>query len=451
MLAADHGLPHLKVACDAERMRQILTTHLRSHGNHVPNVQHCQIYRIRYRPGRRCVLQYELTMNDPVTGREQTHWITGRIYADDQVQRTRKNLPDSLEARDLSDHLLPFQPVSFISELRMYLQVFPYDRRIRTLPILMKEPSPELSDTLLSRFGPGAWRSGTCRIEPVCYRSGQRAILRYRVQARDITTNRTEQRGFYVKVYRNNEGENTHRLLQLLSVSSGNDSTAVESPVAYLKRLRALVVEQAPGTSLRQILLDGRESVPAMRKVARTLAGFNQQELRSDALHTHKDELADLKHVAKTLRTVCSPLSAEVDAIVADVGEKLVAVPPAPTHRDLKPEHIWLDGERVVLIDLDRFAGADPVQDAAKLLVRTLAMPILLALPAGATTEAAQAFADEYFDHVPRSWRTRLPVKYAVATLHLAAHIFRDQVPNWPDKIAILLESARDSMKGRIW
>ena len=63
----------------------------------------------------------------------------------------------------------------------------------------------------------------------------------------------------------------------------------------------------------------------------------------------------------------------------------------------------------------------------------------------------AQAFAEECFSHVPRTWRRRLPIHYAVAVLKVSVGFFGRQVPGWPDKIAALVEQAGDSLAGRVW
>ena len=52
---------------------------------------------------------------------------------------------------------------------------------------------------------------------------------------------------------------------------------------------------------------------------------------------------------------------------------------------------------------------------------------------------AAQAFAEEYFAQVPKSWRSRLPFHYAGANLHLAVSFFRSQEPGWREQLPALI------------
>jgi hypothetical protein len=109
-----------------------------------------------------------------------------------------------------------------------------------------------------------------------------------------------------------------------------------------------------------------------------------------------------------------------------------------------------VDGERTIFIDLDSLAKADPVLDPAHLLVR-LAKPAQFPIPRQRARTAAREFAEEYFAHVPGGWQERLPYHYAGALLKAAQGFFRRQVPDWPDRIATLLEEGRASLAGRVW
>ena len=141
----------------------------------------------------------------------------------------------------------------------------------------------------------------------------------------------------------------------------------------------------------------------------------------------------------------------EVESIIGGVLAGLQEIPLRPTHRDLKPDHIFLDGERTIFIDLDSFAKADPVLDPAYLLARLAAMPALFPIAPERTHAAAREFAEEYFAHVPSTWQERLPFHYAGALLKMSFGLFGRQAPDWPEKVTTLLEEARASLAGRVW
>ncbi len=277
--------------------------------------------------------------------------------------------------------------------------------------------------------------------------------MRYTVQARDVATGRSAEKRFYVKTYADERGARTHQGLQALyeRADASRDGVTVGRPIAYVKDLSALVQEEAPGISLHQILLADRESVAAVRKVARAVAAFNQEAVAISSHHASPDEAAALKRSADLLRWGCPQLRADVEAIVGAIASGRADTPRGPTHGDLKPEHFLLDDDRISLLDLHSFALADPVLDPATVLAQLSGLRFRVPVPYDRLRIATRAFAEEYFARAPRAWRSRLPLHYAGAILNVAVSFFRRQEPRWPDTIASMVQQARDSLTGKIW
>ena len=451
---ADPSFPQLQVAGDPESMRVVFQKHLRPLNNKAYQVRDCRLSRIRYRRGDRCVLQYTLRLAEADTGSERIQWVTGVMYAGDKTRRKWEKLRVSYP-KDISEIISTFEPFFFIPELGMLVQVFPYDRRLPTLPLLIAEPLPELELPLLARFGPGNWRTEAWNVEPVRYRAGLGAALRLTVQGQDDATGRRVERRFYAKVYRDEgQGQQTHQVLRELWKQAGanGEGFTVARPLSYLRDLRTLLQEEAPGTPLEEILLGDRDPTEAVRRVAQALAAFNQGDAPPTTRpHLLADQVAVLERARRLLGWACPHLRVEVESIIEGVLAGLKEVPLRPTHRDLKPDHIFVDGERTIFIDLDSFAKADPVLDPAHLLARLAAMPALFPVPRQRARAAAREFAEEYFAHVPSTWQERLPFHYAGTLLEVAHGFFRRQAPDWPGKIATLLEEARASLAGGVW
>ena len=111
--------------------------------------------------------------------------------------------------------------------------------------------------------------------------------------------------------------------------------------------------------------------------------------------------------------------------IVEAVALGLESAPSSLIHGDLKPDHILIDGDRVALIDFDLFGAADPVVDVAHLLA-FLGKPQERSRSRREETEdVGQIFVDEYFRHVPDSWRARLPLHHAMTSIHRAVGLCR--------------------------
>jgi Phosphotransferase enzyme family len=452
--AADPAFPQLEIATNPGLMKQTFRTHLRPVGGKVYDIEDCRFIRLRYRQDSRRFLLYTLRLLEPDTGRERDVQITWIIYAEkNKAEQAWRKLKATDPRQEIPDAWLTFEPVSFVPELDMLVQVFPYDRRLPTLPLVMAGPPPELEPVLLGRFGPGDWRIQAWNVEPIRYRD-QGAVLRYTGKARNAATGGRTEKSFYAKVYRHEKGEQTYQALRALwrRTSANGEGFTVVRPLAYLSDLRALILEEAPGTPLDEILLAESDPTAAVRRVAQGLAAFNQGDAPATTQrHLLADQAAVLERARRLLGWACPHLRLEVESIIEGVLAGLEEVPLRPTHRDLKPDHIFVDGECTIFIDLDSLAKADPVLDPAYLLARLAAMPALFPIPPERTRTAAREFAEEYFAHVPSTWQERLPFHYAGALLKISFGLFGRQVPDWPDRIATLLEEARASLAGRVW
>jgi hypothetical protein len=357
--------------------------------------------------------------------------------------------------QEISSALRTFEPVSFIPELKMLVQLFPFDRRLPALPLCMRDPSAEIESLVLARFGPGNWQTESWNVEPIRYRAGLAVVLRYTVQASDKATRRREKRRFYAKIYRDEKGGEIYDVLKALwerdNVSGGHFTVA--RPIAYLSDLHALIQEEASGISLQEILLRGQahEAESVARRVARTLAALHLDRISTTRHHPVQDEVAVLEKIRKTLQWASPHLKEELYAIVNDILRSLEGVPLRPTHLDLKTDHILLDNNHCTLLDLDSFALADPVLDAAHILAQIVGLKFRPAASHERLRMAAGAFTEEYFNHVPGGWRRRLPSLYAGAALKVALGFFRRQEPEWPERVRVMVAEAKDSLAGKVW
>ena len=451
---ADPAFPQLGIATDPGLMKETFRTHLRPVGGKVYDIEDCRLTRIRYRQDSSRFLLYTLRLLEPDTGRERDLQVTGLLYAEEnRAEQAWRKLQATDPRQKIPNAWLTFEPVSYVPELDMLVQVFPYDHRLPALPVLVAGPPPELEPLLLTRFGPGDWRVEAWNVELVRYRGQGEAVLWCTASARNAATGRRTERRFYAKVHRHEKGEQTYQTLRALRSQAGarEEGFTVVRPVAYLSDLRALILEEAPGTPLDEILLRDRDTTGAVRRVAQALAAFNQGDAPATTRrHLLADEVAVLERAGRVLGWACPHLRPEVEFIIKGVLAGLEEVPLRPTHRHLSPGHIFLDGERTMFIDLDSFAKADPVLDPAHLLAR-LAMPALFPIPRQRARTAAREFAEEYFAHVPGAWHDRLPFHYAGALLKISVGSFERQEPDWLGRIATLLEEAKASLAGRVW
>ena len=247
-----------------------------------------------------------------------------------------------------------------------------------------------------------------------------------------------------MKAYRDLQGARTHRaLLALRSALSGRGFTVPE-PVAYLEDHRALFQEEVSGRSLADVLLARDDTAPVMERVAEALAAFHREVPAPARRRTKSDELDDVRRAAALVTWVRPALTDTVQGVVACVAERLDDVKPAATHGDLKPDHIVLSGDSLTVLDLDWFAGSDPVTDVGSMIAPLTGMAYRRPPLAPWIEGVGRAFADAYFARVPSTWQRRFPPHDAAALLHEAAAFFRHQLPNWPHLMDAIVQRAME-------
>jgi Ser/Thr protein kinase RdoA (MazF antagonist) len=222
----------------------------------------------------------------------------------------------------------------------------------------------------------------------------------------------------------------------------------VVKPIAYLSELRTLALEEASGTALQQILVSDPGSLEAVRRVARAVAAFNQDNLGITQRHSLADQFDDVKRASSLVQWACPQARADVKLIAAAVLAGLDEVPPVPIHRDLKTDHIFLAGDRVIFIDLDSVLLGDAVRDPAHLFAHIITRVGLDSMPSERARAAASAFVEEYFLRVPRSWRNRFPLHCAGALIEVAGGVFKRQEPGWPEKVSVAIQAAQRALSG---
>jgi hypothetical protein len=444
---ADPDFPQLETASDARLMLEVFRKHLKAVSGKAYRIEECIPFRFRCRQSTaRCVLQYTLRVVDSSSGRRSEQWVTGLVYAGaGEAERLWRELRAADPRREIPEQWLVFEPVAFIPELEMLVQVFPFDRKLPNLRLVLDGAAHQLEPLLLAGLEPGHWGVEERTIEPMRYRTELGAALRYTLGARDRVTGKGETRRCYLKVYRNERGAQTFQLLHALAdnARAGGGPYEVVRPIAYVPELRTLALEEARGTALQQILLRGDDWSAALRAVARAVAAFNQADLPLTERHSLADQLADVNRAASLVQWACPELRARVEALTASVGGGLTDMPPAPIHRDLKTDHIFVSGDRVCFIDLDSVVLGDPVRDPAHLVAHIMARVGLDALPVDEARRAADVFADEYFAHVPPGWRQQFPLHCAGALIEVAGGIFKRQEPRWTEKVAAAVAEAQ--------
>jgi hypothetical protein len=275
-------------------------------------------------------------------------------------------------------------------------------------------------------------------------------VLHFTVHARNSSSGEQAEKHFFAKIYRDEKGEEVYQVLCSLMFGKAETTErfSVAKPVGYFPELRVLIQEAATGTSFQQLLVESNDldAVSSARKVARALAAFHLNSVPTSRTHRIPDEASVIEARGRTLKWSSPALREEIDQVVKTVVSRLEEVPLRPSHLDLKTDHVLFDNDRYTLLDFDSFALSDPVLDAAHLLAQIRGLRFRFSVSLERLQEAAEAFKEEYFAHVPGDWRHRLSHNYAGATLKVAVGFFRRQEPQWQSTVASLIAEARASI-----
>ncbi|MBA2519529.1 MAG: hypothetical protein H0V24_07670 [Chloroflexia bacterium] len=425
-------------------MRTILQQHLHALGGEPRAIRECRIVdAFRTTLVGPCWVTYDVQFETANAARGATARVTGVLYRDAKKARAAFDELDRFWATGGGAAPVT-QPFFSLPELNMLLVVFLYDPYLPALASLMLGPPPAIEPLLLGPLGTGDWRAGGWDVEPIRYRFGKIATLRLSARA-------LEARAFAKVYFHDDKGAHAYQAFaRLRERATQGAAFSVPAPLAYDDELGTLFLEDVPGTSLEDPFRRGEEATAAVRRTAAALAELHLSDLAvaEPRIDLH-NELGRLERSAELLRSARAELAPAVDQIVGAAVERLAEVPPAPTLGDFKAAHVLVDGDRLGLIDVDQLAGSDPVLDVARFMTQLWSAAPEFALPSKRTRAIAMEFAEEYFTHAPRSWRARLPVRYAMAlVVHIAARHWR-QEPDWPDQAEAFVAEAMTAVTGR--
>lgn len=452
---------HFDSLSDPEQMRAILAPFLQPPGKTTYAVDSCSVDMVR-KAAARCLLQYTVQLRNLDTGETRSEIITGVAYGGDRAERMWERIQSSETELDRPMPGSGLLPMAFVPELQLLIQVFPFDHRLPGLFHLTSDPPAEVVSIVQDEFGPGEWRLARWDAETVRYHVDMRAMVRLDVQAIEQVSHEQRAIRLYAKVYAEAEaGAEAFAIQTLLWQFAAENAApfAVAKPVAWLPELQTLLLGEVTGTSLLDLLRQKDESAPAMHMTARAFAALHQLPLvdfLADRSREVRDESARLDRLAGAIIEAApnlEPLVNEIaDAIRSSPGEPVLG----PTHFDLKPGHVLLDGQHVALLDFDKLQAADPLVDIASFAVNLGKLRGGNRRQPEKARATAEAFLADYFSRVPADWSARFPACYATALLAEAVNSGRGQHGRGQrtdrlDRMETMVKEAHETMLANRW
>ena len=225
---------------------------------------------------------------------------------------------------------------------------------------------------------------------------------RFVVQAQ-LRSGAGEECAYALKVYADDFGERVWAHAQALGRHLQPNHRLVCLPNRYIPHERMLVFPWFEGEFLNRIV-DGRKP-ELLRQAARLVADLHRVPVVPERLTTARELLAETQARADRLANCWPPTRDVVEPLLnglQDVVAWLDPADPAPVHGDLGSAQFVWTGERLVLLDLDRFGYTDPAYDAGHFLAqleRTCLVDDAL-LPHAESWVAA--FRDTYLSVMPQ-------------------------------------------------
>lgn len=402
---------------DHDAMRDTLTRELHALSGTPLRVHDLTIDYFRQSPTR-IAAQYTLDLESD-NGVRDAQIITVAHFTDGRVARQWKRM--RADAPDADNPVGRFQlpGAAFSDDIQSIVQAFPFDARLPGLreivagtPDMRRLVAHGDADTIES------WQ-----VEVVRYRPDMRAMARIDVGFGD--TRRATTQRLYAKAYREiEEGQRAYDLLSALAASAAaTDDFHAPSPLAYDADLRVLLIAEATGDRLLDIIRQNDDRAPkAVRRAARAVAAMHAASVPPALLPaTSPDRDAQFADVTDRLLRGFPDQAGAVQALASQIEAAFHPAPLRPTHYDLKQGHILVNPEIVTILDFDKMAMGDPLIDVANVVATLGAEREGSARRAAVRENLADIFVEEYFSRVPADWAALFPAHLARATLVEAA------------------------------
>jgi len=389
-------------------------------------IQDCSIERVKYKPGKNCLLCYQLEIRDRVT--QQVGWqrFCTRIFAKGgAISRFSKAQSQAV--------VMPLfgKPVSHIPALDMVIWAFPNDRKLHGLPkitdpIFLKDRM--LPGLIRSTLGPG-WSISELSNEVVHYVPEHTCTVRVCLQLQNAETNRGQAMTLYGKTYYNEEGREAYHLMEQLWGSEVRraEYLSMAAPLGYDPETKTLWQLGLPGRTLLDQEMNAPHFLTLLGGVASTVAALHQTSVscsRSVQLGDLLVKLEEMKRLLPQAWPSCQGmLHPLVDRLILQAGD-LKEQPVAILHGDLHFENLFVDGEKVFLIDMDNLCHGAPLQDIGSFLAGLLYRGTLTQVSGQLIERIGDVFIQQYEKRVP--WTiSRSELKWYIATALINERAFR--------------------------
>ena len=383
--------------------------------------------RVAYEPGKQCSVLYSLRFGD--APEDSSRWVVVTFAADDGLRKAYKHYygngaGDSGGRANAS--------AVYVPEHRCLVEFFPFDWK---LPHLVRATNAaEMASAAGFPDGGSALRAGQGETETLRYVPHKRCVFRLGVHSPegDNIVKRV-----VVKVYPPGPlARQTWRALSTLHSQAAAGGILVPRPVKMLDRWNLVVMEEAPGTSLKNVLKRVKtpeEAGALVGRAATALATLHTLRFESRQVRSFENYLEFLRDEALRVQPVAPLLARQAQALlrkVARIQFPRAAAPPCLIHGDFAPSQLLIAEDRVAVVDFDNACLGDPAMDLGNFMAKLHRRAA--AKGKDYHRRLSQQFLTKYSEHVRDEALEERARLYQVLTLvRSALHTFRRAPPSY--------------------
>jgi hypothetical protein len=245
-----------------------------------------------------------------------------------------------------------------------------------------------------------------CSATMLWRRPGSRHVALYKLKVREPKTSRTrvvEWIGKRDTTKSVGKAAREFRILQLLSDSGFGckGRFRIPQPIHLSIDKELILQEKAPGVVFEALLgQSDRMSSEAATSAGIWLAKLHGLPITPGGTSSYEHHLSALQLYVRELLAASPRLAPDIALLQAGICQGLSSfqdVPLSLIHGDYHPQHIYVAGNRITVIDFDRSHFSDPAQDLGSFILHTRLAALRLGRSPESVNREVGAFLKGYF------------------------------------------------------
>lgn len=401
-LPADPQLPQLGAVLDPQRMGEDILLHIQPRGSARYRMLGSAVERVQYKAGRNCLVVYRIGLRDETTGATFEQVFCGRAYA---RGGSRERFDHARTMPVVAPRVGP--PVLHLEHLDMVLWAFPNERKLTGLGALCDEAvlrAEVLPEVVRGRWGDHARID--CVDVKVAHYFPEHA-LSVRVALGISPGGGTPPRSWVIYGKSSDEVDGS-RVFGVMRALGGSDNALrgllrVPHAIAYQPRYRVLWQEGLDGSTLDELAGSGAIDLGILAGAGACVAALHLTPIGPLPGVTAASTLGELPGRIRIIVAARPALAAMLHRIAVRLAQRSGELDTltATLHGDLHPKNLFVEEDRIALIDLDGVCRGAPAREVGSFLAALYYRALLLGRPLAEATAGARAFVSAYRARVP--------------------------------------------------